>query len=268
MDIIKSSQIISLCDDKPLNSLSTQDHINEQTSSQNPRANDCQNLLIDAASRIFATITQLKNSPHYHNIDQLRDYLLKEIALFKQNAQKFDYNDDIILIGQYAVCATLDETICKTPWGSKANWEKFNLLQALQENLKADEHFFTILERVSQQPHLFIDTIELMYICLSLGFEGKFKYHPLEKQRLQQISDYTYKVIRQYRGEFDKKLSPSIVNTKSEQNQHKKSRKIPIISLLILSGCIFIGLFFGFNYLLKISAQQANQQLQSIMKES
>lgn len=268
MDIIKSSQIISHGDDKQLNPLSTQDNFGEKTASKSLFVNDCQNLLIDAASRIFATITQLKNSPHYHNIDQLRDYLLKEILLFKQNAQKFDYNDDLILIGQYAICATLDETICKTPWGSKANWEKFNLLQALQENLQADEHFFVILERISQKPHLFIDTIELMYICLSLGFEGKFKYHPLEKQRLQQISDYTYEVIRQYRGEFDKKLTPSIADITPTQSQYKKHRKIPIVSILILSGCIFVGLFFSFNYLLKISAQQANQQLQSMMKES
>ncbi len=258
MDIIESSQIISHSDDKKLNPLSTQDHT----------STNCQNLLIDAASRIFATITQLKNSPHYHDINQLREYLLKEILLFKENAQTFDYNDDLILISQYAVSATLDETICKTSWGSKANWEKFNLLQELQENLKADEHFFVILERISQKPLRFIDAIELMYICLSLGFEGKFKHHPLEKQRLQKVSNYTYEVIRQYRGEFEKKLTPSIEQTTPKQRAVKKQRKIPIVSVLVLSSCIFFGLFFGFNYLLKISVHQANQQLQSIMKES
>lgn len=259
MDIIESPQIVKSNDEKYFNQLSTQSPIN---------SDEQQNLLIDAASRIFASNTQLKHSSHYHDIKLLREYLLNEISLFNQNSKKFEYDDDLILIGQYAVSATLDETISKTAWGNKANWEKFNLLQELQENLNADEHFFVLLERISHKPSVFIDAIELMYICLSLGFEGKYKHHPLEKQNLRQITDYTYEVIRQYRGEFEKKLTPSVDISETKQKSEKKRQNIPVLSIIVLSCFILFGMYLGFNQLLKISADQTNQQLQNIMKGS
>ncbi len=270
MDIIHSSLTVNQTRDKSSNYPQPQEQPNNENNlhRRSKSSGDHQNLLIDAASRIFSSITQLKHTPHYHDINKLREYLLTEISHFKEHAEKFDYNEDLVLIGQYAVSATLDETICKTSWGNKANWGKCNLLQELQENINADEHFFAILDKICQKPLLFIDAIELMYICINLGFEGKYKHHPLEKQRLQQVCDDTYEVIRAYRGEFEKKLTPKDPSTTKKQNRKKKHFNIPIISIIVLSSMIIVGMYFGFNYLLKISAKQATQQLQTLIKES
>ncbi len=223
-----------------------------------------ENFLLDAASRIFATLTQLQQSHQYHDIQQLRNYLLNELALFKEQAQKLEYTEETLLISQYALSATLDEMISKTTWGNKAQWMKHNLLQELHENSNADEHFFVILNKTCLQSTDFIDAIELMYICLSLGFEGKFKHHPLEKQRLHQITNHTYQIIRTYRGEFNKALTPHKLNIGMRVTPKKKHRSIPWYSMIVFSSLVIIGMYFGFNYLLQISAAEANQQLATI----
>lgn len=222
------------------------------------------NRLIDTASRIFSSLTQLKNSPHYHDIQKLREYLLGELTRFMQQTQDLGYNKEVVFIGQYALCATLDETINNTNWGGKASWEKCCLLQTLHENTNADEHFFVILDKLCQKPALFIDTIELMYICMSLGFEGKFRHHPLEKQRLLQTIHDTYQIIRFQRGEFDKTLTPLPAKASTQKETHKKYRSFPLWTILFFSCLMILSLYFGFNYLLTISANQTSQQLQMI----
>src|SRR5207253_5640716 len=49
------------------------------------------------------------------------------------------------------------------------------------------EKFFEMLERIAQEPALRIDLIELQYLCIALGFAGKFQLLEQGQTRLAQV---------------------------------------------------------------------------------
>ncbi|MGD9153455.1 MAG: type IVB secretion system protein IcmH/DotU [Gammaproteobacteria bacterium] len=222
------------------------------------------NLLIDAANNLFSEITHLKRKKNCTDILHLRKHLLNEIHKFQIKAETLRYDTDNILISRYAISATLDEIISQTSWGKECNWQKHSLLQELQQHANADEHFFTILDRICRAPNKFIDNIELMYICLSLGFAGKFRHQPQEKLNLQKIIDATYKMIRAHRGEIDKRLSPAIKSNKTYSKE--KCKTLPIWRTTIIASILVLGIYGGFNYKLKSYSNKLIQQIQLASK--
>ncbi|OGT22629.1 MAG: hypothetical protein A3C55_04430 [Gammaproteobacteria bacterium RIFCSPHIGHO2_02_FULL_42_13] len=217
------------------------------------------NRLMIAAGRLFSIITQLRYKPDYEDLPALRGHLLKELQQFQCTAERFGYDVDSIMISRYSLCAGIDDIINKTTWGIKGDWQSMSLLSNLQQGITSDERFFLILDKACRAPQKFIDTIELMYICLNLGFEGKFRDQKYERNRLQQMIDYVYSVIRKSRGEFDRCLSPSIYKTAMPPR-----RKFPLAGIILTSCLIIIGIYGSMNYLLGIYSNQATQQLQHI----
>lgn len=222
------------------------------------------NLLVDAANKLFSEITHLTRKKNCTDVLHLRRHLLNEIHRFQIKAETLRYDTDNILIGRYAISSTIDEIINQTSWGKKHEWQKHSLLQELQQNANADEHFFTILDRICRAPNKFIDNIELMYICLSLGFAGKFRHQPQGKLNLQKIIDATYKMIRTHRGEIDKRISPSIKSVKTYVKE--KCKTMPIWRTMIVAAAIIVTVYVGFNYKLKTYSNKLIQQIQSVSK--
>ena len=222
------------------------------------------NLLIDTANKLFSEITYLTRKRNCSDILQLRKHLLNEIHKFQIKAETLRYDTDNILISRYAISATIDEIINQTSWGKDGNWQQHSLLQELQQNANADEHFFTILDRICRAPNKFIDNIELMYVCLSLGFAGKFRHQPQEKLNLQKIIDATYKMVRAHRGEIDKRLSPVIKSNKTYSKE--KCKTLHIWRTMIIATLIVLGIYGGFNYKLKSYSNKLMQQIQFVSK--
>jgi type VI secretion system protein ImpK len=66
-----------------------------------------------------------------------------------------------------------DDAAVSTAWGR--DWEKSGLLQKLRGESIGGEEFFSLLAEVSQKPQANADLLELMYVCLALGFEGRYR---------------------------------------------------------------------------------------------
>ncbi|MRB67736.1 type VI secretion system protein TssL, partial [Bacillus thuringiensis] len=69
------------------------------------------------------------------------------------------------------------------------------------------EKFFQMLERMLKDPARFLEMLELVYICLSMGFEGRYRILEGGSRTLEQIRDSVYRTIRMQRGEYEQDLS-------------------------------------------------------------
>jgi len=224
------------------------------------------NLLLSSANKVFSEIAHLKRRKNCEDIFQLRKHLLHEIQKFQIKAETLQYDTDSVLISRYALSATIDEIINKTPWGIQTKWQEHALLQELQQNANADEHFFTILDKICQAPNKFIDNIELMYVCLCLGFEGKFRHNPQEKLDLQKIVDEAYQITRVFRGEIEKRLSPTIKSTKTYAK--KKRKHVSYWYITLLATAMIAGIYIGLNHQLKNYSAQLIQQVQHMANKN
>jgi type VI secretion system protein ImpK len=74
------------------------------------------------------------------------------------------------------------------------------LLVALHREAWGGEKFFEMLDRISQDPTRHIDLMELQYLCIALGFEGKYKVLERGHARLADAQQELYRKIRLHRG--------------------------------------------------------------------
>ena len=78
----------------------------------------------------------------------------------------------------YALCACLDDVVLNTPWGSTGAWAARSLVSTFHQEVRSGERFFDLLTQLRQNPGTFLPVLELMYLCLSLGFQGRYRLSP------------------------------------------------------------------------------------------
>jgi type VI secretion system protein ImpK len=226
------------------------------------------NSLVDAAAYLFSIMGKLKHIKSYRRLDKLSVELTQAIEDFQQNAStcgNAEYMAEYIPVACYALCVTLDDIITNTAWGSQGAWDKYSLLVSFNQASISRDSFFIILERLISDPEHYIDLMEFMYICLSLGFKGHYNHSTFDHEQLEQIINALYKRIRAYRGDFSKILSPFIIKprvTSAPSFMHK----LPIWLVTLLSINIIIGVFAGARYLIDISSNQTYQNLSGTEK--
>jgi type VI secretion system protein ImpK len=223
------------------------------------------NPLVDAGAYLFSVIGKLKQLKSYRYVHQLQKELIEEVNQFQETAKTKGYSADFILVSRYALCATFDDIISTTPWGSQGQWESYRL-QAVFNNNEVPNHerFFLILERIIKDPSLYIDLMEFMYICLSLGFKGNFRTTEFGNNQLEQAMDSLYKRIRSHHGNFSKALSPFPLRPVSYQKQ--TSSRNSLWGLLGITAGTILAIFIGLGYMLDSISNQAYQELMHIGK--
>ena len=227
------------------------------------------NPLTTSAETLLSLATYLQTlAPNFAKIPNLIQYLIHEIHVFETQAQAKGYNQKTIQASRYILCATLDEILLTNVWRHKqSSPDKQRLLTYFEDEKDNGEHFFSILSRVRQNPQRYIHLLELIYVCLSLGFEGKYRNMPRGKQQLDNIIDALYQEISQQQNEPiilfpEKKLTyPASVEKKSST----KKQLLSLNLMLISAGTLLMTLYAGFSYMLGIRMTPIANILSTIM---
>ena len=158
------------------------------------------NPLVQAASPLLRLAGHARGVYSSLDIPDLRRQALDDIRSFEDRAHAAGVPHEIVLAARYVLCATLDEAVMSTPGGSQSEWAQNPLLAALHREVWGGEKFFEMLDRISRDPTRHIDLMELQYVCLALGFMGK--YHMMDRghERLSEVRAGLYRTIRSHRG--------------------------------------------------------------------
>lgn len=164
------------------------------------------NPLVQAASGVLLLAGRVRGSLQ-GDVPALRRQAAEELRRYEDRARQGGVANEIVLAARYALCATLDEAVLSTPWGAQSDWAQQSLLISLHREAWGGEKFFEMLERIQQDPARHIDLMELQYLCLSMGFAGKYQVQERGHARLAEIQNDLYRRIRQQRGTPDTELS-------------------------------------------------------------
>ena len=118
-----------------------------------------------------------------------------------------------------------------------------------------------ILERAIKEQALYIDLMELMYICFALGYKGQYRSTEYNQHQLEQITNSLYKHIQAYRGHVNKVLSP--VPFKSPKPDAMKAQKhnTSLLFIFLVTACIAMAIFVGLNYLMDMISNEAYKNI-------
>ena len=131
------------------------------------------NPLIEAANPILDAVPQIRHALRHPDPAGLRSRLRRELDAFERAALAAGAAEDRRFVARYALCAVIDDAVGATPWGR--NWLTRGLAAEVHGDGVGADKFFALLDPMLAQPETYADLLEFFYVCLALGYEGKYR---------------------------------------------------------------------------------------------
>jgi type VI secretion system protein ImpK len=195
------------------------------------------------------------------SIEILRTRLEAEIRGFETQALASEIENAQVLAARYLLCTAVDEAVTTSNLGASGDWSKLALLSTFHNETWGGEKFFQILERCMQQPARNLYLLELMYLLISLGFEGKYRVADRGAIAIETHRDKIYRQIKLLRGDPHENLSKRV------ESGEKKSRiyaYIPVWLVVLVVGICAAATLFGFSTVLEHRAEPILKQLEKV----
>jgi type VI secretion system protein ImpK len=164
--------------------------------------------ILAAAGPLLSLLSRLRNVLSVPDPGALRERTVEEIRRFEQTLRQQNLPMELIRTGHYALCASLDDVVRNTPWGSRGPWADTSLVAAFHGEVRSGERFFDVLAQLSSNQAKFLPVIELMYVCMSLGMQGRYRLSARGPAELDRVREETYVLIMRRRPPAERALSP------------------------------------------------------------
>jgi len=165
------------------------------------------NPILQAAAPLLMLASRLGTAVQQANIATLRQQAVQEVRAFEERLRSAGVAPEDSLVARYLLCTFVDSAVLNTPWGAQGDWASQSLLVMFHKEVSGGEKFFDILERLRADPGRYVDLIELAYVCLALGYEGKYRHDPSGQVRLAELQHDLFRIIRERRQLRDEELS-------------------------------------------------------------
>jgi len=164
--------------------------------------------LVAAAAPLLQLMVRLRNTINQPDPGDLRERAVQAMRRFEQQARDQGVPIELLRPAHYALCASLDDVVLNTPWGSTGIWDARSLVSTFHQEVRSGERFFDLLAQMRQNPGRFLPVVELMYLCMSLGFQGRYRLSPRGPAELDRLREETYALILRQRQLAEPELSP------------------------------------------------------------
>jgi len=158
---------------------------------------------------------------------------------------RFDGNCKVIGVetekkdfAKYALVALIDEKVLALPQKWSGPWRSHPLQFDYFGDMVAGKRFFEHLDRMLQDPEEYVDVMEIFYLCLCLGFKGKYGD---DKPAIEDLIKNIARAIIKHRPSISTPTPPSRI-------ANKKRRTVPIVPswmVAAVSASIAVLLWLG-----------------------
>ncbi len=204
------------------------------------------NSLVAAGWELLSQVAQLKVSAGRENLQALNERLSSGISTFEAQALHQGAEAGQVMSARYVLCSVVDEAVVTTAWGSRSDWSRSSLLSRFHNETFGGEKFFQLLERLSRDPVKHVDMLELMYLSLSMGFEGKYRVIERGEVQLEVIRDALYRQIQHVRGARPSLTAPA--GPRMVRHTRVRSLSAPWVVMVGLA-CVLV-MYSGFAWVL------------------
>ncbi|MBF0332326.1 MAG: type VI secretion system protein TssL [Alphaproteobacteria bacterium] len=164
------------------------------------------NPLVAAAGPLLQLLVRLRSATGGPDVDGLRRLVVDTMRGYERVIADAVPAEQA-RAAHYALCATIDDVVQNTPWGSQSTWVKQSVVSQFHRDVTGGDRFFEILARYQSEPERSGGLLELMYLCLSLGFEGRLRVLPRGSDELARLRENLFEILGR-RGDRAQDLSP------------------------------------------------------------
>ncbi len=220
------------------------------------------NQLTACASTLFSLISRIRNRAQHMDPDKLRQSVVAEVREFESRALQAGIAAQTVKVARYALCATLDDVVLNTPWGGQSAWGLQSMVGTFHRETVGGDRFYDLLARLEKEPSANIDMLEFLYMCMSLGFEGRLRIEQGGSEKHLQIRAAVARIIRAQRGPLEWDLSP---NWQGEKKPFKALSAWRLVWIAVAVTSLLLTLqFAGLSYALSVNTERVIGQLSVI----
>jgi len=165
------------------------------------------NPLVQAAAPLLAAAPRLRAMVRHPNPSALRAQLGEAVKRFEASSRAQGLPNEQVVAARYVLCTLLDEAASSTPWGGSGAWQSQSLLVQFHNETWGGEKVFQLLTRLAQSPQQHRNLLELIWVALSLGFEGRYRVLENGRAQLDSIRERLAARLRENAPPLDRALS-------------------------------------------------------------
>ena len=162
--------------------------------------------LAELASDIFLLVLTFRERADSIEFDAMERGARALFEEFDRKAKALKKDPEDITASKFALAAFADEAVLRSQWAPKEQWADNPLQLQLFETYLAGEAFFENLEKLRARGESAQEAMEIYYICLVLGFEGKYGIEGSE--RLDALAKVIQNELKQFHSVDEENVSP------------------------------------------------------------
>ncbi len=234
------------------------DNLHKSTSSLNYSGTK----IIDLCKDLILIVNKMRETKELSDPISLRNQILQFLYQFKRNCNVAGYSDNAVNDAVYALVSLIDETVLSIPGDCRSYWLIKPLQLDLFNNIIAGEEFYSRLDNLLASPQLNTDILKIYVLCLSLGFEGKFRIYN-SQERLKIFKKFRY-LFSGSNGTIDFHIHVEN-NNHTVEKRNDKIKKVFFFLCLIFSVILTFEII-AFKYLIIVKENEIMNQLRIIIR--
>ena len=245
-------------DEQPQNGLSGSDLGNEQFQLRGLE----DNRLTDAATPLLGLVIRIRRLADFGAVESLYQQVVDDVVAIDRDLIEQGYERPAVVAYRYVLCAFIDEAVLGTDWGAHSVWSQHSLLSRFHNETWGGEKVFAILARMEQEPARYKDMLAFIYLCLCLGFEGRYKVMENGRDEYEQILRGLHEQLQSLREEQSPEpLADAQVNVTPARNRLRSG-----LPLWGIAG-FFVAAMAGIYSLYNIALEDRIRDVLSVLEQ-
>ncbi|MFH1197526.1 MAG: type IVB secretion system protein IcmH/DotU [bacterium] len=217
--------------------------------------------LSDICSDCLLLILQLRSIKEFGDPVQLRERIINLLEKIEKDAHINGINSEKVQMAKFALAAFIDETIVGSEWTKKNSWLSEPLQLKLFNSFNAGEEFFTRLSQLRQRIKENADVVEVYYLCLALGFRGKYQIESPEYVR--SIIEGLYNDLYLTSLKTADVLAPN--GKPHDEFVHSVKERVPLWVIGIVAAAVAVCFFIVMSFLISENADDVVKIVQGLI---
>ncbi|AIQ99826.1 type IV secretion protein DotU [Pluralibacter gergoviae] len=221
------------------------------------------NPMIDAVTPLLGMVNRTRQLQQYDGAGELYQKVATEIQAIEQELKGLGYEPGVILSFRYILCTFIDEAVMSKEWGCQSSWSENSLLARFHNETWGGEKVFALLEKLEEKPEHYRDILEFIWLCLALGFQGRYRVLPQGQSELRNVIRALHRTL--YPEPVNK---PGVIHLDlGRQASRYRLRKQLTLKMLCSGVFVLLITVFGFyHYQLSHQTLDVLRQLGELLK--
>jgi len=220
---------------------------------------------VHAATPLLGLVIRVRRLAEFREVESLYQQVVDDISAIDRELIEQGYERRTLVAYRYTLCAFIDEAVLGTDWGAHSVWSQHSLLSRFHNETWGGEKVFAILGRMEQEPARYRDMLVFLYLCLSLGFEGRYKVMENGRDEYQRIVRGLYETLRELNGDAETRpLTDALAQVTPTRNRLRRSWSLWGIAGLF--GVAMVGVYSLYNMALNDRIKDVLSVLEQLPK--